>query len=118
MTKMAAATVRHSNNDIVAKACALLQGRQATENGGRASMTLDTVRMPRTAMTVEGQMSPRGARNKGKDACATRATMPAQCRQRRWRNAGNDASVCHDCFVIGQMPVCDAGGKKRRQGQK
>jgi hypothetical protein len=36
VTETAAAAVKCSDNDVVAKGAALLQGRQATENGGRA----------------------------------------------------------------------------------
>jgi hypothetical protein len=75
------------------KACALLQGHQATENGGWASTTPDTVRTPHTAMTAEGQTSPQGVRNEGKDARVPRVMTPAQCRQQQQHhNAGNDAS--------------------------
>jgi hypothetical protein len=64
--------------------------------------------------------------NKGKDAHVTRATMPVQRWQQRWRNAGNDASACHNCFVTGQTPVRDAGNDAKvmrvtmpeQQGQK
>jgi hypothetical protein len=52
--------------------------------------------------------------------------MPEQRRQQQWPNAGNDASACRNCFMTGQMPVCDAGGNARatrstmpaQQGQK
>ncbi len=57
-------------------------------------MTPDTARMPRTAMTVEGQMPPQGAWDEGKDAHAMRATTLAQCRQgQQQHDAGNDASA-------------------------
>jgi hypothetical protein len=46
--------------------------------------------------------------------------------QQQLRNAGNDASVCCNCFVTGQMLVRDAGGNTKatratmpaQQGQK
>jgi hypothetical protein len=52
-------------------------------------------------------------RNMGKDTCTTRGMMPALCQQRQWRDAGNDASACRDCFVTGQTPVCNAGGNAK-----
>jgi hypothetical protein len=63
---------------------------------------------------------------KGKNIRVTRVTMLALLRQRQWRGAGNDASACCNCFVTGQMPGCDAGGKAKamrtkmpaQQGQK
>jgi hypothetical protein len=76
------------------KARELPQGPQATENGGRASMTPDMARRQRMAMTAEGQTPPQGACNEGEDAPALKATTLAQSRQRQQQhNAGNDASV-------------------------
>jgi hypothetical protein len=65
-------------------------------------------------------------RDMGKDTHTTRGTMPALRRQRQWRDAGNDASACCDCFVTGQTPVCNAGSNAKatrttmpaRRGQK
>jgi hypothetical protein len=80
-TKMAAAAVRRSDNDIMAKGMCIAARASGNRNGGRALTTPDTARTPRTAMMAEGQTSPREARNEGKDAHTPRVTTPAQRRQ-------------------------------------
>jgi hypothetical protein len=39
--------------------------------------------------------------------------MPALRRQQQGRGAGNDTSMCCNCFVTGQMPVCNAGDEAK-----